>query len=150
MGRFKKLNHTIYECKYHVVWIPKYRFRVMEGEVRLYVRDVLRRMCEWRKVEIIEGNVCADHIHVVLDMPPKLSVAEVLGFLKGKSAVRIFKKFPRLRKKYWGMHYWSPGYCVTTVGLDEEMIRRYVRWQQKQDQENDAAQQQDLFKGGAL
>ena len=150
MGRFKKLSHTVYECKYHVVWIPKYRFRVMQGAVRLYVWDVMRRLCQWRKIEIVEGNVQCDHIHLVLDIAPKFAVSSVVGYLKGKSAVQIMRKFPSLRKKYWGMHYWSPGYCVSTVGLDEEKIRKYVRWQQKKDQEYDAAAQQDLFAKGAL
>ena len=145
MGRFKKLCHTIYECKYHIVWIPKYRFRVMDGSIRATVHDNIRRLCEWRKVEIVEMNVQTDHVHLVLDIAPKFAVSDVVGFIKGKSAVRIFRKHPRLRKKYWGMHFWSPGYCVTTVGLNEEMIRKYVKWQQRKDQELDASEQQEMF-----
>ena len=140
MSRFSKLGHSIYECKYHVVWCPKYRFKVMEGEIRYYVRDVLRELCRWKKVEIIQGNVQKDHIHMVVSIPPNYSVSSTIGFLKGKSAIKIFNKFQGLRRKYWGMHFWSPGYCVTTVGLDEEKIVKYVRWQNKKDQQDDDQQ----------
>ena len=144
MSRFKKLSHSVWDCKYHIVWCPKYRFRVMEGKVRYYVRDVLREQCRRVKVEIVEGNAQIDHIHLVLSIPPSFSVSRVVGTLKGKSALQIFRKFVRLRKKYYGQHYWSRGYCVSTVGLDEETIRNYVRWQQQKDREADAAEQQEL------
>ena len=144
MSRFQKLSHTVWDCKYHVVWCPKYRFRVMEGAIRIYVRDALRELSRRHKVTIVEGNVQTDHVHMVLSIPPSYCVSRVVGFLKGKSAIQIFKKFSRLRKKYYGQHYWSRGYCVSTVGLDEETIRKYVRWQQKKDQEEDAAEQQKL------
>ena len=131
--KFKKLSHTIYECKYHVVWCPKYRFRVMDGQIRYYVRDVIRRLCEWKKYEILEGNVCRDHIHLILEIPPHTAVSKAIGFIKGKSAIKIFNKFGSLKKKYWGMHFWAKGYCVSTIGLDEERIKKYVRWQQNND-----------------
>ena len=143
MSRFRKLSHSIWECKYHVVWCPKYRYRVMEHKVRYYVRDVLREHCRRHKIEILEGNVQPDHIHMVLSIPPSYS-GKVMGYLKGKSALQIFRKFVRLRKRYFGQHFWSRGYAVTTVGMDEEMIRKYVRWQQKKDREEDAASQQTL------
>ena len=133
--RFKKLSHTIYECKYHVVWVPKYRFRIMEGRIRYYVRDVIRRLCEWKKLEILEGNVRKDHIHLVLEIPPHTSVSKAIGYLKGKSAIKVFNRFSDIRKKYWGRHFWAKGYCVSTVGLDEGRIRKYVRWQQKKDKD---------------
>jgi putative transposase len=116
----------------------------MEHKVRYYVRDVLRELCRRHKIEILEGNVQPDHIHMVLSIPPSYSVSKVMGYLKGKSALQIFRKFVRLRKKYFGQHFWSRGYAVTTVGMDEEMIRKYVRWQQKKDREEDAASQQTL------
>ena len=142
MSRFQKLSHTVWECKYHLVWCPKYRFRVMQHDVRYYVRDVLRELCRRHKVEILEGNVQTDHIHLVLSIPPSYCVSRVLGNLKGKSSIQIFRKFVGLRKKYYGQHFWSRGYAVTTIGLDEEMIRKYVRWQQKKDREADATQLQ--------
>ena len=144
MSRFKKLSHTVWDCKYHVVWCPKYRFKVMQDKVGYYVRDVLRELCRRHKVEIVEGNVQPDHIHMVLSIPPSFCVSRVIGNLKGKGAVQIFRKFNNLRKKYYGQHYWSRGYCVSTVGLDEETIRKYVRWQQKKDRESDAAEQMEL------
>ena len=145
MGRFKKLSHTIYECKYHMVWIPKCRYRVMTGEIQSYVQNQLRRLCAWKRLEIIEMNVQPEHVHIVLWMPPNLAISQVAGFLKGKTALRIMDKYPSLRKRYWAKHFWSPGYCVTTIGLDEEMIQKYVRWQQKKDQTQEQIEQQNLF-----
>lgn len=145
MSRFKKLSHTIYECKYHVVWIPKYRFRVMEGKIRVYLDGTIRRLCDWKKLEIIQLNVQADHVHLVLWIPPNRAVSQVMGFIKGKTALRIMDKFPSLRKRYWTKHFWSPGYCVSTVGLDEEMIQKYVRWQQERENYNEDNGQVNLF-----
>ena len=144
MSRFKKLSHTVWDCKYHVVWCPKYRFKVMQGPLRVYVHNVLRELCRRQKVEVVELNVQVDHVHIVLSIPPSYCVSRVMGFLKGKSAIQIFRKFFKLRKKYYGQHYWSRGYCVSTVGLDEETIRNYVRWQQEKDRQEDAAEQQNL------
>jgi putative transposase len=137
MGRFKKLSHTVWECKYHVVWIPKFRYRVLQGDVRYYVRDVIRELCRRHKVEILEGNVQQDHLHLVLSIPPSYCVSKLVGYLKGKSAIQLFHRFGGMRKKYFGKHFWSRGYAVSTVGLNEEMIRKYVRWQQRKDQEAD-------------
>ena len=145
MGRFRKLSHTIYECKYHIVWIPKYRYRVMTGELRGYIHSMPRRLCDWKKLGLIELNVQPEHVHLVLWIPPNSSVSQVAGFLKGKTALRIMDKFPRLRKRYWTKHFWSPGYCVTTVGLNEAMIQQYVPRQQKKEQENESSLQQTQF-----
>lgn len=145
MSRWKKLSHTIYECTYHVVWIPKYRYRVMTGDVRYYVRDSIRKLSTWKKLPIAAGNVCSDHVHLVLEIPPNWSVSQVIGYLKGKSALKIFDKFPHLQKRYWNKHFWSPGYCVSTVGLNKEQIEKYVRWQQKKDREIEEMGQQNMF-----
>ncbi len=134
MSDFKRLAHAVWECKYHVVWCPKYRFRVLKGEVGKAVRDILKQLCEWKKIEILEGNVQTDHIHLVLSVPPKYSISEVVGFLKGKSAIKLFDRHAGLKRRYWGRHFWAKGYCVSTVGLDEEQVRKYVRWQLKRDQ----------------
>jgi putative transposase len=133
MGDFKKLAHAVWECKYHLVWCPKYRFRILSGDIGRSVREIIRQLCEWKRVEILAGNVQIDHIHLVLSIPPKYSVSELGGFLKGKSAIKIFDMHLELKRRYWGRHFWAKGYCVSTVGLDEEEIRKYVRWQLKRD-----------------
>ena len=133
MSRFKKLAHAVWECKYHVVWCPKYRFRILTGEAEKSLRAIIRQLCEWKQIEILAGNVQIDHVHLVLSFPPKYSIAEVIGFLKGKSAIKIFDRHLELKKRYWGRHFWAKGYCVSTVGLNEEQIKKYVIWQMNRD-----------------
>ena len=140
MAKWKKQSHCVYQCKYHLVWCPKYRFRVLTGDVAKFVDEALRALCEWKKVEVLELNVQPDHVHAVLQIPPRLSVSEVVGTLKGKTAIKVFKSYPGLKKKpYWGNHFWARGYCVTTIGMDEEKIRRYVKYQE----ENEKRQEGD-------
>ena len=135
--RFKKLSHSIYECKYHVVFCPKYRYKILEGEVGKYVERLLYRLVEQKdKVEIIELNVQVDHVHMVIEIPPKYQVSGMMGYLKGKVAIRVFEKYKAIGKQYWGRHFWSRGYCVSTVGLDEEKIVKYVKWQEQQERES--------------
>ena len=133
MSRLQKLAHTVWECKYHVVWCPKYRFRILNGEVGKSLRAIIRQLCEWKQIAILAGNVQTDHIHLVISFPPKYSVAEVIGFLKGKSAIKLFDRHVDLKKRYWGRHFWAKGYCVSTVGLNEEQIKKYVIWQMNRD-----------------
>ena len=133
MSRFWRLAHAVWECKYHVVWCPKYRFRILTGEVEKSLRAIIRQLCEWKQIEIVAGNVQIDHVHLVLSFPPKYSIAEVIGFLKGKSAIKIFDRHLALKKRYWGRHFWAKGYCVSTVGLNEEQIKQYVIWQMNRD-----------------
>ena len=133
MSNFKRLSHAVWDCKYHLVWCPKYRFRILEGEVGESVNEIIRQLCEWKNIEILEGNIQINHVHLVLSILPKYSVFEVVGFLKGKSAIKIFDRNVKLKNRYWGRHFWAKGYCVSTVGLDEEKIRKYVRWQLKND-----------------
>jgi len=133
MKDFKRLSHAVWECKYHLVWCPKYRFRILEGEIGRSVRDIIKQLCSWKDAEILAGNVQIDHIHLVLWIPPKYSVSEFVGFLKGKSAIKIFDMHAVLKRRYWGRHFWSKGYCVSTVGLNEQQIKKYVRWQLKRD-----------------
>ena len=137
MKQFKKLAHAVWQCKYHVVWCPKYRFKILKGEIGKSVRDIIRQLTEWRGIEILEGNVQEDHIHLVLSIPPKYSVAETVGFLKGKSAIKIFDMHTELKRRYWGRHFWAKGYCVSTIGLDEEQIREYVKNQMHKDRKID-------------
>lgn len=132
MRRFRKLTHAIWHCQYHIVWVPKYRFRVLEGELAQEVRACIRIFSEQSHCEIVELNIQKGHVHLIIMVPPKVSIPDLMGRLKGRSAIRILKNHPSLRKKrYWGNHFWAPGYCVDTVGLDAEMIRRYVRHQEK-------------------
>ena len=141
MSRFRKLGHTIYECKYHIVFCPKYRFRILEGEIAEYCRQQIYKLCSQKdKIEVLELNIQGDHVHVVLSVAPKYSVSSVMGYLKGKISTRMFHRYERIGKRYWGRHFWSRGYCVSTVGLNEEMIRKYVKWQEKKDREIDQQQ----------
>ncbi len=139
--RFRKQSHTIYECKYHLVFCPKYRYRVLTDEVREYTRGAIEKLVKQKEeLEIIELNVQTDHVHLVMWIPPKYSVANVMGYLKGKLAIRILQRYEKLGRKYWGRHLWSRGYCVSTIGIDEERIREYVKWQEKKEQEMEQLQ----------
>ena len=139
--QFKRLAHSIYECKYHVVFCPKYRYRVLTGEVGEYVKQELYQLCRQKDgVEVLEANVQADHVHLVLSIPPKYAVSKMMGYVKGKLAIRVFNRYEQLKKQYRGGHLWSRGYCVSTVGIDEEKIRKYVKWQEAKERQDDARQ----------
>ncbi len=134
MSEYKKLSHVIYYHVYHIVWTPKYRYKVLKGPLKDFLAAQLRMLCEWKRLEILELNIQSDHVHLVLSVPPKISISKVMGILKGKTAIKIFKSFSGLRTKpYWGNHFWSRGYCSSTVGLDEEKIRKYVKYQEQQE-----------------
>ena len=134
MSRFKKLSHTIWHCHYHVVWTPKYRFRILHGPVKQEVENCVSAFSEQKKCEIQELNVQIDHVHVLVMVPPKLSISDYVGIIKGRTAIRVFNKFKELKSKpYWGNHFWTKGYCVDTVGLGSEKIRAYVKYQEKQE-----------------
>ena len=140
--RFRKLAHSLYECKYHVVFCPKYRYRILKDEVAEDVRQQSYQLVQLQEgVEVLELNIQEDHVHLVLWIPPKYAVSEIMGFLKGKLAIRVFERFPQLGRRYWGRHLWARGYCVSTVGVDEEMIRQYVRWQEQQDRQTEYKQE---------
>jgi len=128
-----RLAHVVWECKYHVVLVPKYRYGVFTKEVREAVRDEIKKLCQWLQVIIVEGHVCKDHVHLCLAIPPKYSASEVMATVKGKSAISLFNRFPELRKKYWGSHFWSRGYYISTVGMNEEQIKQYIKDQDKLD-----------------
>ena len=143
MSRLKRLSHSVYECKYHVVFCPKYRFRILKGEVGEYTERLLYKLVEQKKgVEVLELNVQADHVHAVLEVAPKYAVSSVMGYLKGRASIRLFQRYEKLGKRYWGRHLWSRGYCVSTIGLDEDKIRKYVKWQEGKEKE---LEQQGLF-----
>ena len=137
----------MYKCDYHIVWTPKYRFRVLFGEVKSLVENDIRMLCDWKGVEVLELNVQIDHVHVVCSIPPKISISELMGVLKGKLAIKLFKTYPKMKQKpFWGNHFWSRGYFVTTVGVDEEIIKRYVKHQEGEDKKEETQTNNfDLF-----
>ena len=136
MSRFRKLSHTLWHCQYHIVWVPKYRFRILTGKIATEVERCIRAFSEQKKCEVVELNVQVDHIHLLVMIPPKISVSDFVGILKGRTAIRVFNKFKELKNRpYWGNHFWARGYCVDTVGLDEEKIRAYVKYQEKRERE---------------
>ncbi len=132
MQDWQSLTHVRWDCKYHVVIVPKYRKKVLYGKNRKRKGEILRDLCGQRGVEVMEGHLMSDHVHMCLRIAPKYSVAFVIGFLKGKSAVRIHRHILG-HKRVTGLHFWSRGYCVSTVGLDEETVRRYIREQESID-----------------
>jgi putative transposase len=139
--RFKRLSHSIYECKYHLVFCPKYRYRIFKDEIGDYAQRQVNELCRQKEeVEVLELNVRPDHVHLVASIPPKYAVSEFMGYLKGKMALRLFHQYESLGRRYWGRHLWARGYCVSTIGLDEEQIRKYVQWQEKQEKQVEAVQ----------
>ena len=131
MSRFQKLSQTIWYCQYHIVWTPKYRYRILTGRVAEEVVRCIRAFCEQTGAGIVELNVCTGHVHLLVMVPPKVSLSTFVGTIKGRTAIRVFNKFRQLKKKpYWGNHFWARGYCVDTVGLDMEMVRQYVKYQE--------------------
>jgi putative transposase len=123
----RQLAHTVWECKYHIVWVPKRRRKIVYGKLRQELGTILRRLCAYKGVVVIEGKLCMDHIHVCLAIPPKYSVSTIVGYLKGKSAIIVFEKYSRLKKNFRGHSFWARGYYVSTVGLDESKVREYIR-----------------------
>jgi putative transposase len=130
MEGYNRSSHAVYRCEYHFVWVPKYRYHVLVKDVKPRLKEILFELCNWRDITIIEGAICSDHVHMYLSVPPKYSPAEVMKLLKGKSAERLREEFPELRKRYWGLHIWARGYFVSTVGIDRDVIKQYVRQQQ--------------------
>ena len=129
----KSLSHTKWKCQYHIVFIPKYRKKQLYGRLREDVRDVIKTLCQNKGVEIVEGAVCVDHVHFCVCIPPKMSVSSFMGYLKGKSALMMFERHANLKYKFGNRHFWAEGYYVSTVGLNEETIRKYIRDQEKHD-----------------
>ncbi len=134
MSRFRKLSQTLWHCQYHIVWVPKYRFGVLKGAIAEEVATCIQILSEQLGCEVVEMNVQEDHVHLLVRIPPKVSVSGLVGTIKGRTAIRVLNKFRKLKGKlYWGNHLWARGYCVDTVGLDSEMIQKYVKNQEKQE-----------------
>ncbi len=145
MHDWRSLSHVRWECTYHVVIVPKYRKKVFFGKARGRIGEILKDLCKHRGIELIEGHAMPDHIHLCLSVPPKYSVSNTVGFLKGKSAVRIHRELQGQRRMT-GLHFWATGYCVSTVGLDEQVIRQYIREQEElQRRKGETDQQQFDF-----
>ena len=128
------LAHTKWMCKYHIVFTPKYRRKVIYNQIRQDIKEILKELCKYKGVEIIEGHMMPDHVHMLLSIPPKYSVSSVMGYLKGKSALMIFERHANLKYKYGNRHFWCEGYYVSTVGLNEETIKKYIAEQEQRDQ----------------
>ena len=127
------LAHTTWNCKYHIVFAPKYRRQAIYGKIKVDIGNMLRKLCEYKGVEIIEAELCPDHIHMLVSIPPKYSVAQVVGYLKGKSSLMIFEKYANMKYKYGNRHFWCRGYYVDTVGKNKKAIAEYIRNQLKED-----------------
>ena len=129
------LAHTTWNCKYHIVFAPKYRRKVFFGQKRLEIGAILRSLCEWKEVEIIEAEVCPDHVHMLVSIPPKISVSGFMGYLKGKSSILIYQKYANMKFKYRNREFWCRGYYVDTVGKNKKAIAEYIANQLKEDKE---------------
>ncbi len=130
----QSLSHTKWECKYHIVWMPKYRKKALFVELRNCLGEILRELAKQKECEVLEGHLMPDHVHIMLSIPPKYSVSQVVGFIKGKSAIQIARNFQGRKKNFVGQNFWARGYYVSTAGKDEEVVRAYIQAQEKEDQ----------------
>ena len=131
MRDYQSLSHVKWVCKYHVVWVPKYRRKKLYGKLRRRLGEIIKELCRQKGVDVLEGHAMSDHVHVCLSVPPKFSISHVIGFLKGKSAIRLHREFSKA--KATGKHFWIRGYFVSTVGLDENQVREYIKNQEATD-----------------
>ena len=131
------LAHTQWNCKYHIVFAPKYKRQVIYGKIKVDIGKMLRKLCEYKGIEIIEAEACKDHIHMLVSIPPKYSVSQIMGYLKGKSSLMIFEKYANLKYKYGNRHFWCRGFYVDTVGRNRKAIEKYIKNQLKEDHEED-------------
>ena len=146
----KSLAHTKWNCKYHIVFAPKYRRKIIFGKLKEEIGKILRELCNWKQVNIIEAEICPDHVHMLVEIPPKISVSNFVGFLKGKSTLLIFERHANLKYKYGNRTFWCRGYYVDTVGKNKERIAEYIRTQLQEDQVSDQISMKeymDPFKG---
>ena len=139
------LSHTKWNCKYHIVFCPKYRRQVIYGQLRAEIGKILRQLCSYKGVEIIEAEACRDHIHMLVSIPPKISVSSFMGYLKGKSSLMIFDKFANLKYKYGNRQFWCRGFFVDTVGKNKKAIAEYIRNQLTEDKQYEQLSMKELF-----
>ncbi len=149
-NKANSLAHTKWMCKYHIVFTPKYRRKIIFNQYKESIRDIIKQLCRYKQVEIIEGHIMSDHIHILVSIPPKISVSSFMGYLKGKSVLMMFDKHANLKYKFGNRHFWAEGYYVSTVGLNEATIRKYIKEQEKHDIMKDklsVKEYEDPFKG---
>jgi len=137
MDKFESLSHTTWECKYHVVFIPKCRRKVLYGQLRVHLGEVFRKLAGQKESRVEEGHLMPDHVHMLLSIPPKYSVSQVVGFIKGKSAIHLARVYGERKRNFVGQHFWARGFFVSTVGRDETVIREYIKKQEKEDERLD-------------
>ena len=137
MNDCQSLSHTVWDCKYHLVWIPKCRRKVLYGQLRTHLGSVFHELAIQKESKVVEGHLMPDHVHMLVSIPPKYAVAQVVGFIKGKSAIHIARAFVGRRKNFTGQNFWARGYFVSTVGADEEAIRAYIKRQEEEDRRLD-------------
>lgn len=137
MDKFESLSHTTWECKYHVVFIPKCRRKVLYGQLRVHLGEVFRKLAGQKESRVEEGHLMPDHVHMLLSIPPKHSVSQVVGFIKGKSAIHLARVYGERKRNFVGQHFWARGFFVSTVGRDETVIREYIKKQEKEDERLD-------------
>ena len=137
MDKFESLSHTLWDCKYHIVFIPKCRRKVLYGQLRVHLGDVFRKLAGQKESRVEEGHLMPDHVHMLLSIPPKYSVSQVIGFIKGKSAIHLARVYGERKRNFVGQHFWARGFFVSTVGRDEAVIREYIKKQDKEDEQLD-------------
>ena len=137
MNNFHSLSHTTWDCKYHLIWIPKYRKKVLFGSLRKYLGDVFRELALQKESKVLEGHLMGDHVHMLVSIPPKYAVSQVVGYIKGKSAIHIARTYAGYRHNFIGQNFWARGYFVSTVGRDEDAIRKYIKRQEDADKRID-------------
>ena len=137
MDKFESLSHTAWECKYHIVFIPKCRRKVLYGQLRVHLGEVFRKLAGQKESRVEEGHLMPDHVHMLLSIPPKYSVSQVVGFIKGKSAIHLARTYGERKRNFVGQHFWARGFFVSTVGRDEAVIREYIKKQEKEDERQD-------------
>ncbi len=143
MNNIQSLSHTVWDCKYHLVWIPKYRKKILFGQLQRHLGDVLHELASHKESKIHEGHMKGDHLHMLISIPPKYAVSQVVGYIKGKSAIHIARQYMGKRKNFTGQHFWARGYYVSTAGRDEEVIRQYIKKHEEIDRK---IEQLGLFK----
>ena len=146
MNNEQSLSHTKWECKYHLTWIPKYRKKELYGDLRRYLGEVFRDLAQRRECEILEGHLMADHAHMLISIPPKYAVSQVVGYIKGKSAISVARQFGGKKRVFKGEKFWARGYLASTVGYEKEKVRKYVGHQENLDNKNDDIDNSDLTK----
>lgn len=133
LGKYKRQSHAVYDCRYHLVWVTKYRFKIIDKRIEVALKWAIKHICDWKGIDILEGAVGEEHVHLYLQIPPKYSISDTMKWIKGKSAERLLEQFQELQKQYWGRHLWARGYFVSTVGITDDIIRQYIQRQRQEE-----------------